>query len=211
MNVNLKKPYVIKGKIVPASLIEKSKTTNSKKLSIICHNLKNCFNEKYFNNKMKSNEIMVKKNEQKKFKKSKKVSKTEQLTRKNYKLDFQDDIHDCPICMQFAFDRDINNLTKSNRSNCYINNSHFFYIDDIFFKETTKPETKIINTNNLQFSFALLFGDNGLFSQQQQQQQQQKSLFKKDSEIYSHYTINNTNNYNNMYNLNDLNVIVTSL
>ncbi len=206
MNVNLKKSIVIKGKIVPASLIEKSKPTNSKKSSILCHSLKNCFSEKYFNNKM-----MVKKYDQKKFKKSKKVSKTEQLTRKNYRLDFQDDVHDCPICLQFAFDRDINNVTKSNRSNCYINNSHFFYIDDIFFKENTNTETKIMNTNNLQFSFALLFGDNGLFSQQQQQQQQQKSLFKKDSEIYSHYTINNTNNYNNMYNLNDLNVIVTSL
>jgi len=223
-NAKTKIPLIVKGKIVPASVIE----SKSQRASIFCQQFTKCFENRILQienacifNKKKAKNIesiihnatemnLINRNSKKKQKKTSRVK----LLNKNKIVDkmefFDEDYYDCPICFHIAIDRDINNAMKSCRTSCLVNKSHYFYKDDIYFEnhpnEHSNQIKKELDRSKLKFTFALIFGgDNSIFNKKCS-----------SSTIYSRFAVKestdqllNSNTNTNTFEINNLNFIVT--
>lgn len=210
--VKYKAPFVMKGQVLPATLIEKK--LNEKE--ICCKKIINCIENQIQscnknNQKCLLNDCFIK-NKRKKIKnqdlKQFKKNNTNKMSVNQKQIyDFHDEIHSCPICLEKAIEKDIDNNIISNRKSCYLNNKHYFFVNDDYFKkyqDTIKLHNRqnvanftSLKNKNINITFALLFGDSSNFD------------FKSTNEtgMYSRYNKNFSNKESN-YNLN---VIVTSM
>lgn len=164
MNSKFKK----KGDIVPSSVIEKRA-----KRALCCQEFMKCLENCIETSQRRLVDDCFTSAKRQKRNSYKMKSKNKIRTKKQNNFNFNDENHNCSICLEQAIDRDVNNSIISNRNFCYLNRKHYFYLDDSYFqKEFNLIQNKYDNTsnstnrkikNNIKITFALIFGDNSNF------------------------------------------------